>query len=84
MRSLCAVLAALFLFGCVPSAVKTEIDFVDTVVQVGVMETKEFFTTNDAAEKIRLGQLAIGSLRRLQPHTKNLKCWVEGEEPDAE
>ena len=76
--------AALFLLGCVPAAIKQEIDFVDTIVQVGVLETEAFSTSNDAAEKIRLGEKAIGSLRRLQPHSANLKRWIEGEEPDAE
>jgi hypothetical protein len=83
MKPILAVVA-LFLTGCVPAAIKQEIDFVDTVVQVGVKETEEFFTTTDAEEKIRIGEKAIGSLKRLQPHTENLKRWVEGEEPDAE
>ena len=78
------VVAALFLIGCVPAAIKAEIDFVDTVIQVGVVETKGFDNSNDAAEKISFGQKAIKALRRLKSHSANLKRWVEGEEPDAE
>lgn len=83
MKAVLAVVA-LVLVGCVPAAIRKEIDFVDTVVQIGVEETGEFFTTNDTEEKLRLGQKAIGALRRLKPHSANLKRWVEGEEPDAE
>jgi len=83
MKTILAV-AALFLLGCVPAAIKKEIDFMDTVVQIGVTETEKFDSTDDIDEKIRFGQKAIGALRRLKPHSANLKRWVEGEEPDAE
>jgi hypothetical protein len=77
-------MAALSLLGCVPEAIKQEIDFMDTVVQIGVTETENFDSTDDIDDKIRFGQQAIGALRRLKPHSANLKRWVEGEEPDAE
>lgn len=83
MKTVLAVVA-LVLTGCVPAAIKSEIDFVDTVVQQGVEETGKFFTTNDTEEKLKIAEKAVGALRRLKPHSANLKRWVEGEEPDAE
>jgi len=78
-----AVLGAglvLFLIGCTPAAIKTEIDFVDTVVQTGVSETEGFEEASDV-DKGRMGEKAIRALRRLKPHTENLRRWIEREGP---
>jgi hypothetical protein len=70
----------LFLVGCTPAEIKSEIDFVDTVVQFGVVETSDYEKASDA-EKDRLGLKAVKALRRLKPHTDNLKRWIEGKGP---
>lgn len=58
-----------------PLAIKTEIDFIDTVTQTAV---KEIEASDDPAVRAEKGYRA---LKRLAPHTDNLKRWAEGEEP---
>ena len=68
--------------GCcsTPSAIVDEIHFMDTVVRVGVKETEGFESAN-AEDAQALGLKAVNALRRLAPHTDNLKRWSDGEEP---
>lgn len=79
-----AVAAALLTAGCtwfVPSDIKTEIDFMDTVVQVGVKESVGIEAVADDAAARTQAMKAVKALRRLAPHADNLKRWIEGKEP---
>jgi hypothetical protein len=78
-------LMALAVFsGCtwfVPADVKTGIDFMDTVVQVGVKEAAGIEDITDNAKARAKAMKAVRALRRLSPHSDNLKRWIEGKEP---
>jgi hypothetical protein len=80
MKRLVAVLAivAVFCSGCfsIPGPIKTEIDFVDTVVDVALRELKDAENADDVAET------SSRALLRLAPHTENLRQWAEGQEVD--
>lgn len=72
------LLLALILFcgaGCysVPAKIRTEIDFMDTVVDTALIELKKVKTVDQAAET------STRALLRLAPHTENLRLWVAGE-----
>ncbi len=78
MKRLVAVLAivAVLCTGCfgIPAAIRTEIDFVDTVVDTALRELKEATTAEQVAET------SSRALLRLAPHTENLRQWAEGQE----
>lgn len=80
MKRLLSVLAVLAIFcsGCfsIPSAVKTEIDFMDVVVDTALSELKAATSTEQVAET------SSRALLRLAPHTENLRLWAEGREVD--
>jgi hypothetical protein len=80
MKRLAAVLAVLAIFcsGCfsIPSAIKTEIDFADTVVDTALRELKEATNAEQVAET------SSRALLRLAPHTENLRLWAEGQGVD--
>jgi hypothetical protein len=80
MRAMWLVGLAFVLAGCfgVPGAVKTEIDFVDTVTQIAIKEGAEIEDAENRAEKYER------ALKRIAPHTDNLRRWAEGEESDAD
>lgn len=80
MRAILGAGLALALIGCVPARIKTEIDFVDTVVQVGAKETAGFEAASDE-DKLLLGEKAVRAIRRLKAHTENLKRWIERKGP---
>lgn len=71
------------LSGCmwfVPSDIKTGIDFMDTVIQVGVKEAKDIESITDDTKARAQAMRAVRALRRLSPHSDNLKRWIEGKE----
>lgn len=78
MKRLAAVLAviAVLCAGCfsIPVAIRTEIDFADTVVDVALREMKEATSAEQVAET------GSRALLRLAPHTENLRLWAEGQE----
>lgn len=73
--------------GCtwfVPSDIKTEIDFMDTVVQVSVKETEGVEDISDDAKARAVAMKAVKAMRRASPHSDNLKRWIEGKEPASD
>lgn len=80
MRAFAFLLVCLTLVGCtsIPAEIKTEIDFVDTVVQTAVTELE---AEDDVAKKAEKAERA---LKRLAPHTDNLRRFVEKKEPADE
>lgn len=66
----------LLLAGCfhrpVPSAIKTEISFIDTAVRVGIKEAEA-----EADVEVRSRKL-LKTLKRIAPHTDNLLKYAEG------
>lgn len=80
MKRLAAVLTviAIFCSGCfsIPMAVRTEIDFMDVVVDTALSEMKEATSPGQVAET------GSRALLRLAPHTENLRLWAEGQEVD--
>jgi hypothetical protein len=73
------IVASLLLLACagcgIPKAIATEIDMVDTIVSTAVKETAEI---EDAEKR---ATIAVNALKRAEPHTDNLKRWVEREMP---
>ena len=77
MRNLLlAVVVAIGLTGCTPAAIKSEIDFLDTVLSTAVKETAEIADDKQRADK------AVRALNRAAPHAANLKRWIDKEQPD--
>lgn len=80
MKHLVAVLAivAVLCAGCysIPAAIRTEIDFTDTVVDTALREM------NKAASAEEMAVLGTKALLRLAPHTENLRLWAEGQGVD--
>jgi hypothetical protein len=76
MKRLAAVVlfVSLFCTGCcaIPNAIKTELDFIDTIVDVALVELKTAENADDVAET------SSRALLRLAPHTENLRQWAEG------
>jgi len=84
MRRFWCLVAFAILSGCtwfVPSDIKTGIDFMDTVVQIGVKESVGIEDISDDAKARTQAMKAVRALRRLSPHSDNLKRWIEGKEP---
>lgn len=76
--------ASILLFvSCVPTKIKTQIDFVDTVTQTAAKET-EGYTAASEAEKAAMGEKAVRAIHRLKLHTDNLKRWIDRKEPASE
>ncbi len=77
MKRLAAVLFAILIVcsGCfsIPAAIRTEIDFADTVVDVALREMKEATNAEQVAET------GSRALLRLAPHTETLRLWAEGQ-----
>jgi len=77
MKRLAVVMAivAVCFVGCctIPAAVKTQIDFVDTVTDVALKELK------DAENADQVAEISSRALLRLAPHTENLRQWAEGQ-----
>jgi hypothetical protein len=75
-RLLLAAVVAVGLAGCIPAAIRTEIDFLDTVLATAVTETALIEDAEQRADK------AVRALKRAAPHAANLKRWAEGEKPN--
>jgi hypothetical protein len=87
MRRFWCLVAFAILSGCtwfVPSDIKTEIDFMNTAVQVGVSEAEGIEAITDDAKARAVAMKAVRALRRLAPHADNLKRWIEGKEPASD
>jgi hypothetical protein len=71
-----ALLVLLFCAGChaIPNAIKVELDFIDTVVDVAIVELTAATNADDVAET------SSRALLRLAPHTETLRIWAEGQE----
>ena len=68
------VLAILGFCGCggnVPAKIKTEIDFLNTVISTGIREASQIDDPTQRADK------AIRALKRAEPHSENLLRWAE-------
>ncbi len=80
MKRTVAVLAIVVVLcsGCfsIPAAIKTEIDFTDTVVDTALREM------NKATSAEEMAVMGTRALLRLAPHTENLRLWAEGQEVD--
>ena len=60
--------------GRIPAAIRTEIDFLHTVISTGVKETSQIEEPAQRADK------AVRALKRAEPHSENLRRWAEGED----
>lgn len=81
MRVIAWFAVCVLLVGCasIPAEIKTEIDFVDTVVQTAVVELE---AESDVAKKADKAERA---LKRLAPHTDNLRRFAEkGQSADVD
>ena len=79
MRRLSVILTLVVVFGFVgctriPTAIRTEIDFLHTVISTGVKETSQIEDSAQRADK------AVRALKRAEPHSENLRRWAEGED----
>lgn len=73
------LLVTMLVGGCsrsIPASIKTEIDFLHTVVSTAVDEVEAIEDDAERAEK------AVRALKRAEPHTETLKDWVDGEDDD--
>lgn len=75
-RLLLAVILAVGLAGCIPAAIRTEIDFLDTVLSTAVTESALIDDAEKRADK------AVRAIKRAAPHAANLKRWAEGKKPE--
>jgi hypothetical protein len=79
LEDIMRIVAALLLLVCIgcgiPKEIATEIDMLDTIVSIAVKETAKI------ADPEQRATIAVNALKRAEPHTENLKCWVEKEMP---
>lgn len=75
-----AAIVVLSLVGCsrIPAEIRTEIDFLSTVISTGVRETAQIGDPAARADK------AVRALRRAEPHAENLRRWAEKGDSDGD